>query len=229
MMATSINDKIAKFIKDVTEASKNNSVPKWFKPFMEYVKTLANDVSQHITVLESQLEIQKNVIEKLEVDRSRLVASIKSLDEKIDEQQQYSRRNCLLIHGIKEEKDEDVEKLVMDVVNTKLEAGLQDMEVSRTHRVGRKSIDKDKPRPIIVRFISYRQRKKVFNLKKKLKGQRIMITESLTQKRHSLLKKCFDAFSKQKCWSLDGRIYADTEGGIKVFTREEELTDFLQS
>ena len=229
MMATSFNDKIEHFIKDVTEASKNNSVPKWFKPFMDSIKVFATVVSQHITVLESKLVIQKNVIEKLEADRGRMGASIKSLDEKIDEQQQYSRRNCLLVHGIKEEKDEDVEKVVMDVLNTKLAAGVKEMEVSRTHRVGRKSSDKDKPRPIIVRFISYRQRKKVFNLKKKLRGQRILITESLTKKRHSLLKKCFDAFGKRQCWSLDGRIYADTEGGIQVFTKEEELTDFLQS
>ena len=101
---SSIVEKMDSFIKDVSEASKNNSIPKWFKPFVESIKTLAKDVSKHVTVLESMAEIHKNVTDKLSKDRERMETSIKSLENKIDEQQQYSRRNCLLLHGVKEEK-----------------------------------------------------------------------------------------------------------------------------
>ena len=155
---------------------------------------------------------------------------IQSLEDELDDQQQYSRRNCFLVHGIKEEFKEDVEGKVMEIFANKLEAGVSINDISRSHRIGRfdrNNANKGKTRPIIVRFSSYRQRKKVFDLKKKLKGQRITITENLTKKRLSLLKKCIEKFEKKNCWSLDGRIFVNTDLGKKVFTKEEDFCNFV--
>ena len=136
--------------------------------------------------MEGNIAIQKAVTDSLAVDRDRII-------NELDEQQQYSRRNCLMLHGVKETAKEDVEKVVMNILDTKLVAGVLERDISRTHRIGRKQNDDNgkKERPIIVRFTSYRQRKQVFDRKKKLKGQNILITESLTKKRYSLLNKCF--------------------------------------
>ena len=70
-------DKVDSFIKDVSEASKNNSIPKWFKPFVDSMKKLANDVSKHVSVLESMAEVHKNVADKLVKDRERMEVTIK--------------------------------------------------------------------------------------------------------------------------------------------------------
>ena len=37
----------------------------------------------------------------------------------------------------------------------------------------------EKPRPIIIKLVGYNDRKKIFDSKKKLKGKKIAITESL--------------------------------------------------
>ena len=60
------------------------------------------------------------------------------------------------MHGVKEHQKEDVDKLVMGVVDDNLEAGVSVKDISRTHRIGKKrNVSNQKPRPIIVRFISY--------------------------------------------------------------------------
>ena len=145
----------------------------------------------------------------------------------LDDQQLYSRRTCLLLHGVNEEKKEDVEKKMMNVLENNLQAGLSINKISRTHRLG-KIKDDGKPRPIIIRFLSYRQRKKVFDLKKNLKGQKILITENLTTKQYTLLQKCIEEFRIKEVWSIDGRLNCNTKNGRKVFTTVDKLSDFLR-
>ena len=41
------------------------------------------------------------------------------------------------------------------------------------------NLDKNKPRPIIIKFLRYNVRAKNFKNKRKLKGKRIIVTESL--------------------------------------------------
>ena len=43
-------------------------------------------------------------------------ATIESLKGCLDRQEQYSRRNCLLIHGLPESKNENTDELVIDTV-----------------------------------------------------------------------------------------------------------------
>ena len=122
-------------------------------------------------------------------------ATFDILEEVIDDQQQYSRRNCLLIHGIEENEGENVDELVQQTISNNLM--IDDISISdidRTHRIGNKKSfhgrvtrhNKPKVRAIIVKFISYRKRRKVFYAKKILKNSGIVITESLTAKRLEL-------------------------------------------
>ena len=229
----SFDEKLKRFSDSIKELSTNNSVPKWFKPFVEQFKTFATDVSKHFEEIEGKLAVTKAVTDNLEKEKDRLHDVIHKLDIKIDDQEQYSRRNCLMIHGIAENANEKTDDIVMDLLDNKLKAEIQKKDVSRTHRVGRKRNDRGgnvnpKPRPIIVRFSSYRERKKAFDKKKNLKGQGILVTENLTKRRHSLLSKCFDVFEKNNVWTLDGRVYCKSkDGDITVYTNIDDLNDDL--
>ena len=112
----------------------------------------------------------------------------------------------------------------MDVIQNKLETDVKKEDISRSHRLGKRNNDrnKGKPRPIIMRFLSYRQRKKVFDAKKKLRGQKILITENLTKKRYLLLQKWFEHYGKKCVWTLDGRIFCKQGEDVTVFTNEQE-------
>ena len=48
----------------------------------------------------------------------------KVLEESIDQQEQYSHRNCLLIHGVEENSNEDTDQLALNIINNDLEIDL---------------------------------------------------------------------------------------------------------
>ena len=59
-------------------------------------------------------------------------------------------------------------------------------DIDRTHRIDIRS--KGKNRPIIVKFVRYMDRRRVFTNKKRLKRKDMSITESLTKIRMSAWK-----------------------------------------
>ena len=63
-------------------------------------------------------------------------------------------------------------------------------DIDRSHRLRntKKSI-KAKPRLIVVKFVRYNTRNKIYRNKKVLKGKGISVTESLTAKRIKMLQK----------------------------------------
>ena len=111
---------------------------------------------------------------------------IDKLENSVDQQKQYSRRNCLLVHGIAETNDENTGDLVIKTINEKLDADIAEDEMGRSHGIGRKK-DGQRPRPIIVKLTRYNTR--VFASKRKLKGRVFSIRESFTAKRMKQLNK----------------------------------------
>ena len=75
---------------------------------------------------------------------------------KLDELEQYGRRENLRIYNVPEEQDEndDGEKIVLKIAK-ELKIELHKSDIQRAHRLGKPG---NKPRPIIARFISYKKR-----------------------------------------------------------------------
>ena len=127
------------------------------------------------------------------------------LEHLVDRKEQYSRRNCLLVHGTAETNDENTDNLVLKTINEKLDVEITENEIDRPHRIGRKQ-DGQKPRPIIVKLTRYNTRKKVFASKRKLKETGVSITESLTAKRTEQLNKAREEHGFTNVWTTDGKI-----------------------
>ena len=130
----------------------------------------------------------------------------------MDQQEQYSRRNCLLIHGITEGNQENTDDLALEVFRGKLDFELTERDLGRTHRISKNDKKSNRPRPVIVKFIRYNDRKKIFSKKKQLKNSGISITESLTKLRMSKLAKAREEFEFRNVWTVDGRICYIEEG-----------------
>lgn len=125
---------------------------------------------------------------------------ILELHERLDERDQYSRRNNLRIFGVAETPKEDTDKLVLDVAK-KINVDIDKNQIDRSHRIGKAG---SKPRPIIVKFIGYAPRKALFVSKKALKGSGITIREDLTKNRLDLMKRAVEAYSERNVWTFDG-------------------------
>ena len=94
----------------------------------------------------------------------------------------------MLIHGLLQSKNENTDDLVIDTIKEKMGEEIEKDEIDKSHRLGAPK-NNGKSRPIIIKFVRYNTRCRIFENKKKLKGKRISVTESLTKKRMEVFKK----------------------------------------
>ena len=149
------------------------------------------------------------------------------LREKIDDLEQYTRRSSLRIHGVPEERGENVEDKLLNIFSEKLGITITPECVDRCHRVGpiRNGTDTRKKtvRPVIVKFTSYKFRDSVYRSKSKLKGTKLVVSEDLTSTKYSLLTAARLKFGNNKTWSNDGKIFVIYKGSKAIIKSRTEL------
>lgn len=174
------------------------------------------DINKKFDNYEKERKEKEKEIKDLKEKVSILSNEKKDLEKIIDRQEQYSRRNCILIHGVKEEQNEDTDNVVVKIIKDNLEEDVPLTELDRSHRIGKKNSN-GKARPIIVKFARYNVRRKVFYSKKKLKGKNISITESLTKFRMEKLQEARELYDRKNVWTYDGRIMFKVNDEVEIF------------
>ena len=124
----------------------------------------------------------------------------------VDQQSQYSRRNCLLFHGIKDEKDEDTDSIIINTVKEEMDIDIFPNDLDWLHRIGHPKTRK-KERSIIVNFVRYNLRHNIFKNKKLLKGKSVCITESLAKDHMAKLNEAREIYGFRNVWISDGNIF----------------------
>ena len=123
------------------------------------------------------------------IGQERILSSkVSKLEKQADQQEQYSRRKCLLVHGIKEVRSEATDDIIIETISQNLDIDIAPHDLERSHRIGQPRQPGEKQRPIIVKFVWYNDCNKIFRNKKNLKGKEISITETLTANRMEKLK-----------------------------------------
>ena len=62
---------------------------------------------------------------------------VEDLEKKMERQEQFSKRNCILIHGLKEEKNESADERVLKLFREELNEDVL-VDLDRTHRIEKK-------------------------------------------------------------------------------------------
>ncbi|KAK9685545.1 hypothetical protein QE152_g37957 [Popillia japonica] len=99
-----------------------------------------------------------------------LESQLRTVNAKLDDQEQYSRSNNLRIYGLSEKKDENTEEAVATFLRQKLELDIQPHHISVSHRLKAKE---NRTRPILIRSNSRAVKEKIYDSTRRLKGQRI--------------------------------------------------------
>ena len=97
------------------------------------------------------------------------MSKVSKLEKQADQQEQYSRRNCLLVHGIKEVREEATDDMIIETISKNLDIDITPHDIERSHRVGWSQQPGEKPRPIIVKFSTQKYSKYSETKKKKRK------------------------------------------------------------
>ena len=115
--------------------------------------------------LEKNNRKKEEKINELEEKTRKMDKNIDDLNRVIDRQEQYLCRNCILLHGVKESKNEDTDAVATETLNELLQEKLTDIDIDRSHRIGRLKKGKQ-TRPIIITFARYNTRNRVFKTRK---------------------------------------------------------------
>ena len=127
--------------------------------------------------------------------KSKLKQIVNTTFFKVDELEQYGRQENIRILGVAERTDErdDGEEVVTNVAKALNVELNPELDIQRVHRLGKKKKGpKAKPRPVIVRFASYRKRMEFMYKKSKLEVQPnfngAYLMKDLTSLRAKMLK-----------------------------------------
>ena len=121
--------------------------------------------------------LQRNM-DAVHMRNNDLKIEMTDIGTRLDDLEQYSSRNCLILNGAEEKHDEIADDVVLKVLNTKMEVGISIQGIERAHRLGERLSENSfterekKSRPIIIKFASYRKHQEVFRHKKKQKISR---------------------------------------------------------
>jgi len=154
------------------------------------VKRLLNEVND----LRQELKESKYEIKLVKIENERLKQALNLNIVNLDALEQYNRRENIRIHGVTENemnRADDGEQVAFQVADA-LGIELEKDDIQRAHRLGkRRKNARAKPRPVIVRFVSYKKRNQFLKAKSNLKEienlSDAFITEDLTPLRAKLL------------------------------------------
>ena len=171
-----------------------------------------NDQDFRIQILESTRNVQSKINEHLA--------------RAIDDNNQYSRVQNLLIDGVvvpKDASDNHIRQLVINLFK-KMKVNINDSDVVRAHRTGRPYYDKNGKLhcPIICRFTSWYPRNEVYQKRKDVEG--VYFKADLTARRQNLI---YDLQSLLECneraGDLISYVYADRNCRVSIRCKDERF------
>ena len=82
-----------------------------------------NFLSDKFKECEEDRSKEDKILEDLKSEVDSLSTKIEKPEKLQDQQEQYSRRNCLLVHGIAKEKEEITDGVIINTLSEKLDRG----------------------------------------------------------------------------------------------------------
>lgn len=177
--------------------------------------------------LSKEINELREIVKRKDSEIETLNGKINQLENKVDDLEQYSRRNSLRVDGLTGVTDPM--KAAIDFCNDKLNLTppITADAFDRVHPIGPRREDKE--RPILMKFTSYHDRERVYKARARLRNfrERIYINEDLTRTRSKRLWQLRQLKKSQcinDCWTFDGRlIVKDKQNIIKQISCEADI------
>ncbi|XP_063966508.1 uncharacterized protein LOC129277326 [Lytechinus pictus] len=205
--------------------------------FDELIKRLdAQDGS--IMKLHNRINSMESSLANLQKKQQKCEEKNNWLEKQLNDQEQYSRRNCIRLFGVPEKENEKTSERVCEIAQQHLGVDLHLRDIDRSHRVPRRNEPvpnekgEIKPRAIIIKLTSYQHRQNLLMNRRKLKNTKMSLHEDLTKTNRSLLWEATKASNLQgsnvlSAWSSNGKIIVSvktTNGHMKrQINRKEDL------
>ena len=93
-------------------------------------------INERFVEFEKEIKKINKEIRSFRKESRYLTKRIEEIDAVLDRQEQYSRRNCILIHGIDEIEREDTNELSIKVIEKHMNQETKAENIDRSHRLG---------------------------------------------------------------------------------------------
>ncbi|XP_071481462.1 uncharacterized protein [Diadema antillarum] len=135
-------------------------------------------------------------------------ATVQNYENRLDEVEQYSRRDNVIMRGVPENDGESTNAVVIDVAAS-AGVAVSEADISTSHRMGRPQPNKMRP---IARFVRRDLRTQLLRSKRKLKDSEqhkdMIIMEHLSPVRAKLLQAVKQDENAEKVWTIDGKVHS---------------------
>ena len=232
------NDEFMKFVEYIDkkfEEMQDNFTKNLKDDLLKEITSLVEKQNAEIIELKESVLTQESTIKVLQGNVAGLKASNESMLERLNQLEQYSRRQSLRIDGIENnptESNDDVIKIVKECFN-EAEVTIPDIVIDRAHRVGPKykTWDGKVCRSVIVKFSNFRKRTEFYDNRRKLKnGKKVKI--DLTKKNYQLLKETRVLIGNTKPDNVKEDylyVFADVNCRLKIVNKDSNESIFIGS
>ena len=194
------------------------------------MKSIVSVQIQHVREeLSTDIEVLRGEIHNIAIEKQTLMTEIehlkkassmeKSLIESAKvhsvENDQYARRSNIIVYGVAEARDENCGQIVKNIIKNKLKLNLPSNAVEVCHRLGTKTLNKN--RPIVTRFRYQDLKWDIMKARKELKGSGIVFGQDLCFEFRELQKQIKSHPSVIDSWAWNGKLSAKNSAG-KIFT-----------
>ena len=143
-------------------------------------KTAIQDLNDSLGQVRQLAQTAKQEVDRCNQLLDQLSTKTREIDvlkERMIQAESYSRRDNLIFEGIKEDRDESCEDKILDLLvkDLKLSDARQTIKFTRVHRLG--GVMPNRSRPIIAKFHFYKDRQRVWDARRKLKGTQVWVSE----------------------------------------------------
>ena len=136
----------------------------------EFIKSRFEDIELQNDHLNRDMDVMRESVD----DREEVIQQLLS---RVDESEQYSRRECLVLRAVEgnPHETENVDEIVLDVISQKLGVeistnnNMQRCHRLKTRRPRHSPVERQSPRPIIIKFVisSATENAKKFSLRRR--------------------------------------------------------------
>lgn len=154
--------------------------------FMLDINTSIIDLKNSLEFTQSEYTETKRQLQSLDSSHTelhKLETKFTNIEDSLDYLENQSRRNNLRFEGITEKPGEswhDTEQTLRTLIKEKMKLDVSKLEIERAHRVGNKT--RSTPRPIVARFLRYKDRDVILKNGSKLKGTNVFVNDDVSDR-----------------------------------------------
>ena len=203
-------EKILEALDDLLDKKLAKQKAEFIEEVSRKFKNEIDELNGHIFQLQQDNDNLKQRVAYLEKERQTEKDNVASAKAHAIENDQYARRNNMVVFGINEQEKNPAEA-IRKIIKEKIKISLKADDIEICHRLGKKTLNKN--RPVIVRF-RYRDVKwEVISERKALKGTGVIFAEDMCKELQDLQKTVSGHPNVQSCWAWNGKVQAKDATG----------------